>query len=256
MAPLINQPGHVRALEKLQELSQYGPRAQAAWDLGTAWDWFLNGKAVFVFSWGDVGSLVQDESRSRIQGKLGASALPGTREVYDMNQNRWLTLDEPNRVGNSTGGSWHGVILKQSEAPEAVYSFYALMATKPVSTWLANRGWTGVDPGASIHFLPPNGTAELQGFTEAGWNNHDLPMYLEACHDNFFADTMLPYLRINGAEEYWRALDRNLSAVMTGSVEPKQALDRTAKEWNAITDRRGRDAQLQQYQQSIGYAPN
>jgi multiple sugar transport system substrate-binding protein len=253
MEPLIDQPGHVRALEVLYELSQCGPAAQSAWDLGTAWDWFLRGKAVFVFSWGDVGALVQDTSRSKIKGKLGASILPGTYEVYDMNANQWVKLAEPNVVGNTTGGSWHGVISSRSKSPEVVYSFYALMATQPVSLWNVNRGWTGVDPGARIHFLPPDGAADLQGFLDAGWDESDLRFYLTAYHGNFFADTMLPYLRINGAEEYWRALDQNLSETMIGRLKPQEALARTAKEWNEITDRRGREAQLKQYQESIGY---
>lgn len=253
MEPLINQPGHVRALEVLYELSQSGPAAQSAWDLGTAWDWFLRGKAIFVFSWGDVGSLVQDTSRSKIKGKMGASILPGTYEVYDMNKNRWVKLDKPNVVGNTTGGSWQGVISSRSENPETVYSLYALMATEPVSLWNVNRGWTGVDPGVKIHFLPPDGTASLQGFLDAGWNESDLKFYLQAYHDNFFAEIMHPYLRINGAEEYWRALDQNLSETMIGRLQPKEALDRTAKEWDAITDRRGHQDQLKQYQQSIGY---
>ena len=64
---------------------------------------------------------------------------------------------------------------------------------------------------------------------------------------------MMPYLRINGAEEYWRALDQNLSEAMIGRLDPQEALDRTAQSWDEITDRRGRDAQLQQYQESIGY---
>ncbi len=36
-------------------------------------------------------------------------------------------------------------------------------------------------------------------------------------------------------------------------MKTKEALDRTYKEWNAITERRGKDKQLKQYQQSIGY---
>jgi multiple sugar transport system substrate-binding protein len=253
MAPLIDQPGHVRALEVLYELSRYGPRAQSAWDLGTAWDWFLRGKAIFVFSWGDVGALVQDTSRSKIKGRLGASMLPGSHEVYDMNNNRWLKLPQPNVVGNTTGGSWHGVISAKSKNPEVVYSFYALMATRPASLWNVYRGWTGVDPGATIHFLPPEGSADLRGYLDAGWNESDLRFYLKACHDNFFAKTMLPYLRINGTEEYWRVLDQNLSETMIGRLSPKESLSRTAKEWDEITNRRGRDTQLKQYQRSIGY---
>jgi len=253
MEPLINQPGHIRALETLYELSQYGPRAQSSWDLGTAWDWFLRGKSIFVFSWGDVGSLVQDVSRSSIKGKIGASILPGSYDVYDMNANAWVNVDEPNVVGNTVGGSWHGVITSTSESPEAVYSLYALMATQPVSLWNVNRGWTGVDPGARIHFTPPQGSADLQGYLDAGWDESDLTFYLKAYRDNFYAKTMLPYLRINGAEEYWRALDQNLSETMIGRLEPQEALLRTAREWNTITDRRGREAQLKQYQESIGY---
>ena len=253
MEPLVDSPGHVRALEKLVELSEYGPDAQVSWDLGTAWDWFLRGKAIFVFSWGDVGSLVQDEARSNIKGKIGASVLPGTMEVYNLCTEAWEELDEPNVVGNTTGGSWHGVISSQSENPEAVYSLYALMATEPVSLWNVNRGWTGVDPGVSIHFLPPEGTAELEGYLANGWNESDLQFYLNAYHANFFAETRLPYLRINGAEEYWRALDQNLSEAMIGRLTPQEALDRTAQSWAQITERRGYDTQLQQYQESMGY---
>ena len=253
MEPLINQPGHVRALEILYELSKYGPPAQSAWDLGTAWDWFLRGKAIFVFSWGDVGALVQDETRSKIKGKLGAAVLPGSCDVYDMNRKEWRRLEQPHVVGNTVGGSWHGVVSAKSKNPEVVYSLYALMATEPVSLWNANRGWTGVDPGASIHFLPPDGTASLKGYLDAGWNESDLKFYLKAYHDNFYAKVMMPYLRINGAEEYWRALDQNLSETMIGRMRPKEALDRTAKEWDEITNRRGRQAQLEQYQRSVGY---
>jgi multiple sugar transport system substrate-binding protein len=170
-----------------------------------------------------------------------------------MNKNRWVKLNKPNVVGNTTGGSWQGVISSKSENPEVVYSFLAFMAMEPVSLWNVNRGWTGVDPGASIHFLPPRGIATLEGFLEAGWNESDLKYYLDAYYENFFADTMLPYLRINGAEEYWRALDQNLSETMIGRLKPKEALERTAKEWDEITDRRGREDQLKQYQESIGY---
>jgi multiple sugar transport system substrate-binding protein len=253
MEPLINQPGHVRALETLNTLQKFGPAAQASWDLGTAWDWFLRGKAIFVFSWGDVGSLVQDLSRSKIKGKLGASILPGTYEVYDMNNNKWVKLDKPNVVGNTTGGSWQGVISAKSKNPEVVYSLYSLMATEPFSLWNVNRGWTGVDPGCSIHFLPPHGTATLQGYLDQGWNESDVKFYLQAYYDNFFAKTMLPYLRINGADEYWRSLDQNLSKTMIGQLKPQEALDRTAKEWDEITNRLGRADQLKQYQESIGY---
>lgn len=255
MEPLINSPGHVRALEFLIELAKTGPAAQVGWSLGEAWDYFLRGKAIFVFSWGDVGALVQDPSRSRIKGKLGASILPGSEEVYDLQQRRWVRPATPNVVGNTTGGSWHGVISALSRNPEVVYSFYALMATKPVSLWNANRGWTGVDPGVKFHFLPPQGTASLQDYLAQGWNENDLKEYLKAYYDNFYAPTILTYLRIPGTFEYWTILDQNLSAAMSGQLTPKEALDRTARQWNEVTNRLGRQEQLRLYREAIGYQP-
>jgi multiple sugar transport system substrate-binding protein len=66
---------------------------------------------------------------------------------------------------------------------------------------------------------------------------------------------MLTYLRIPGAPEYWDIMDKNLSAAMSGEKTAKQALDDTAKTWQEITDRLGRDKQLQLYQTAIGYKP-
>jgi hypothetical protein len=40
---------------------------------------------------------------------------------------------------------------------------------------------------------------------------------------------------------------------MIGRMKPKEALDRTYKEWNEITERRGKSKQLEQYQQAVGY---
>jgi multiple sugar transport system substrate-binding protein len=66
---------------------------------------------------------------------------------------------------------------------------------------------------------------------------------------------MMPYIRINGTEEYWRALDQNLSEAMIGRMTPQEALDRTAEAWKGITERRGLDLQLKQYQEAVGYEP-
>ncbi len=253
MKPLINSPGHVAALEFLQELAKTGPSAQVGWSLGEAWDYFLRGKSVFVFSWGDVGSLCQDTSRSKIQGNCAASVLPGSDKYWDMEKQQWVETDDPQPVGNTTGGSWHGVISAFSSNPEAAYSFLSLMAIKPVSIWNANNGWTGVDPGFKYQFLEPVGEAKLEDYVKAGWDPNDVQDYLKAYYDNFTAETMLPYLRIEGTPEYWDIMDKNLSAAMSGEKTAKEALDDTAKVWEEITDRLGRDRILKQYQEAIGF---
>ena len=253
MTPMINSPGHVRALEFLVSLHQTGPSAQVGWSLGEAWDYFLRGKSVFVFSWGDVGSLCQDESRSNIKGDCAAAILPASEEYYDHMNGTFVKAENPAPVGNTTGGSWHGVISAYSANPEATFSFLSLQAMKEVSLWSSQNGWTGVDPGYSYQFLQPLGEAVVEDYVAAGWAAADVETYTQAYHDTFYADTILTYLRIPGTFEYWDILDKNLSATMSGEMSPQEALDATAAAWEGVTDRLGRDSQMQYYQDAIGY---
>ena len=45
MQPLLDSPGHIRALETMVELIQFGPPDMLNWDLGQSWDHFLRGEA-------------------------------------------------------------------------------------------------------------------------------------------------------------------------------------------------------------------
>jgi len=255
MTPLINSPGHVKALEFLQELHKNGPSAEVGWSLGEAWDYFLRGKAVFVFSWGDVGGLCEDTARSKIKGKCASTPLPASTDYWDMEKKQWVHTDNPEPVGNTTGGSWQGVVSSYSKNPEATYSFLSLMAIKPVSKMFATIGWDGVDPGYKYQMLKPDGDATIEDYTSAGWDANDVKDYLSAYYKNFNSKTMLTYLRIPGTFEYWDNLDKNLSAAMAGQMTAKEALDKTAETWQQITDRIGRDSQLKDYDTAIGYKP-
>lgn len=254
MRPLINSPGQVAALELLQELNKTGPAEQMGWRLPQAWDYFLRGKAVFVFSWGDVGALCQDEARSRIKGNCAAAMLPGSSRYWDQEQQAWVEPAEPNRIGNTTGGSWHGVVMASSAQQEAAYSFLALMAIKPFSLWAVQHGWTGINPGFHYQMLQPEGEARLADYVRAGWDPTDVKDYLQAFQATFNADTMLPYLRIRGTPAYWSVLDTELARALGGRKTAQQALDDTAAAWNKITDELGREQQLDAYRQAIGYA--
>ncbi|MFN2203399.1 MAG: ABC transporter substrate-binding protein [Caldilineaceae bacterium] len=250
MEPLVMSPGHQRAMETLIDLTQFGPEAMMAWSLGESWDHFLRGEAALTFTWGDLGALAQEEG-SQVKGKTGAAPMPGTMEYYDVTAGEWKQTDEPNMVGNTTGGSWAGVINKFSDAPEATYYLLALMATQPKSTVYAQRGWDGVDPGRFSHYLPPDGTASLDAYIAAGWDEQDVKDYTKAYFDNFGADLQFPYLRIPGAFEYWTALDIHLSEAATGQSTAEEALSATYDDYEAITDRLGRDLQKKSYLASL-----
>jgi multiple sugar transport system substrate-binding protein len=251
MKPLIESPGHVRALEVLVDLVQFGPREMLGWDSGRSWDYFLAGHAALTFSWGDLGALAQQEG-SKVKGKVGVAHLPGNKEYFSLAQGKWVTSDALNVVGNTTGGSWAGVISKHSKAPEATYYLLALMATREKSMVYAARGWDGLDPGRSFHFLPPDGSAKIGDYLKASWDEADVRDYLHAYFDTFSNPLQLPYLRIPGTYSYLQALNLHLAEAVGGQVSPQAALKATALNFEEITLRIGRDAQLRAYRASLG----
>ena len=251
MKPLIESPGHLRALERLVDLVQFGPREMLGWESGRSWDYFLAGHAALSFSWGDLGALAQQQG-SKVKGRIGVAPLPGTQEYYSVVQGKWTKSDPYNRVGNTTGGSWGGVISRHSKAPEATYYLLALMATSEKSKVYAARGWDGIDPGRSFHFLPPDGGAKIDDYLKAGWDEADVRYYLHAYFDNFSNPLQLPYLRIPGTYGYLQALNRHVAEAVGGQATPEAALKAAALDFEEITLRLGRDRQRRAYRTSLG----
>jgi multiple sugar transport system substrate-binding protein len=259
LAPLINQPGQVAALEFLQKLAATGQRSQFGWELSEAWQNFFDGNAIATFSWGDVGSLSQSLEKSRIKGKLGAAPIPCSDTWYDMEQKKMITdPTHPNCVGNTVGASWHPVLSAFTREPELSYFFMAMLATPPINFFNETTGWQGIDPCCDYSFFKPLGRATIDDYTVMGFDAGDFTGYIPAYGANL---TQFPiyqtYLRIPGTPAYLTALDTRLSEAMTGQKSAQQALDDAATDWNKITvDADGPAKLLKVYQDSIGYVPN
>ncbi|HEX7021712.1 MAG TPA: extracellular solute-binding protein [Trueperaceae bacterium] len=253
LEPLINKPGHVRGLEKLVELATKGqPEAGLAWDLGQSWSVFLDGKSVFALNTADIASGAQ--SSKAVKGQLGGIPIPGATEVYNRETGSWETFDDPNVVGNLLGANWNGTISKFSDHPEAVYSFFAYLATQENLTQAAYAGGDGIDPTSEFQFLPPLGNANVEGYVKAGWNPEDARTYSDALYANLAqVDTYLPYLRTRGTASFQNALDAAITNVLAERAEPQEALDGVAEAWQRTIDSLGADSFKQEYRTSIGY---
>ena len=252
MKPLLESPGHVRALKALVDLVPFGPKEMLGWDLGSGWDYFLAGRAALTFTWGDLGGLAQQEG-SKVKGRIGSAPMPGTHAYYSIAQRQWVKTEQLNLVGNTTGSSWAGVISKDFKAPEATYYLLALMATKEKSIVYGVRGWDGIDLGRYFHFLPPDGSAEIEAYLKGGWDEADIRDYSQAYFKNFSNKLQFPYLRIPGAYSYWLALDLHLAEAAAGQLSPEAALKATAVDFEEITIRLGREQQGRAYRDSLEF---
>jgi multiple sugar transport system substrate-binding protein len=254
MTPLVQSAGHIKAMQSYLDLAATGPEAQLGWALGEAWDYFLNGNAIFTFSWGDVLPLAIEQEKPT-RGKIGTAQLPGTMEYTNPLSGEAFTTTEVNYVGNTTGGSWAPVIMKATEFPEACYYFFAMLATEAKQKFYAGRGSDGVDPGRWSQMpaeAVEGGTGDVSAYTSQGFTAEEAIEYCKAYFDNFNNPNQLPYLRIPGTPEYWSAMDIRLSEAVSGGQAPEDACAAMASDFEGITDARGRDLQLDSYKKSLG----
>ena len=249
MKPLINSEGHLRALEDYVKFLANGPKEQIDWTLPQGWTPFLTGHAVMEATWGDLPTLAQDRARSRVQGRVGATLIPGTTDAFNpiTGQRDKFPL---NVVGNTNGGSWHCVISRLSKQKEATYDFLAFMANKKNAFFNSANGWTGVQPGMKYEYFPPIGTATFNEWAKEGWDKGDATAFLDAYYRNLVLPEQQIYLRIPGAAEYWHEVDVRVSSVLTGETKPKAALDDIYQTWEQITEHYGRENQKKLYAES------
>ena len=249
MKPLINSEGHLRALEDYVRFLANGPKEQINWTLPEGWNPFLTGHAVMEATWGDLPTLAQDRARSSVQGRVGATIIPGTTEAFNPLAGQWEKYPL-NVVGNTNGGSWHCVISRLSKRKEATYDFRAFMANKKNAFFNSANGWTGVQPGMKYEYFPPVGTATFNEWAKEGWDKGDATAFLDAYYKNLVLPEQQIYLRIPGAAEYWHELDVRVSSVLAGGTKPKAALDDIYQTWEQITEHYGRENQKKLYAES------
>jgi len=207
-----------------------------------------------TYSFGDVTPLAESAANSTIKGKVGAAPTPGSLEVYDLQAQKWTALQRPNLVGNQDGASWSGVISRKAKDPDLVAYFLAWQGTPAINHWNTEWGFTGINPGTKYDFFPPNGTAKIEDYTSAGYDKQDALDYVNAwMEQDYKYPLQLPYLRIPGTPAYLEALDVHLSEALSGQVNPQEALNRVASDWDQITERLGREGQTKAYQAAIGF---
>ncbi len=189
---------------------------------------------------------------------MGAAPILCSEEWYDREIGQFVTDSEnPNCVGNTTGGSWHPTMSAFTDVPELTYFFMAMLANPSINFYNATTGWQGIDPCCTYQLYEPRGSATSEDYTAVGFDAGDMERYINAYGSNVYdKPTYLTYLRIPGTLEYIQeTLDIRLSEAMTGQLSAQAALDATAADWDRITDDLGRESQLAIYQAAIGYTP-
>ncbi len=129
---------------------------------------------------------------------------------------------------------WPNITLAvstQTKYPEAAYLFLQWADSSSMFTFMVGNPAGYYDPFQVSDFKDP--------VVVGSYHEYHVPTMTASIEHS------VPPLNINGASEYETALDNNLQAVISGKKTAEQAMEDAAAEWNKITDRLGREKQIE-----------
>ncbi len=245
MKPRVNNAGFVQALEDYVAIKKFGPPGEENFDVGDVRSQFPGGQTALALDWADVGVICQDPKASVVQGKCGTVILPGSQMVFNSKTGKMEDLGKVSHAPFLAFGGWTIGVTKFSTHADAAFDFAAYMGSKELAGALATMPNSGVNPNrASV-------LDNLDLWIKSGMDKNDAVEYLAAIKQTIQDPNNILDLRIPGAFEYFDALDTGVTKAIAGEMKAKDALDQVAKDWDAITDRLGRDKQKKFYSDSL-----
>lgn len=248
MKTQINNEGWRQAVQDYVDIFRFCPKGSEHYGiLDTREAFVARGESAMTLDWGDTGTLAANPGRSSVIGKVGYFVLPGADQVWNYRERRWVKQERPHKVTFLAFGGWVGGVPSNSREKEAAWDFILWYGNPENSLHDAVNGDTGINPYRYSHFT------NIDAWTNS-FSRHSAAEYLDVIRTSLESRYVALDLRIPGFNDYTTAFEKQLYRAVMGEIPVQQALDLAAAEWEAVTDRLGRDKQLAIYQSSMGLA--
>ncbi|MEM6383625.1 MAG: twin-arginine translocation signal domain-containing protein [Pseudomonadota bacterium] len=253
MAPRVNNPGWVQAIQDVMDLINTPgayPADQINADPGTtAFQQFLAGTGGMLNWWGDVGSSARTSDTSVVGDVVGFDINPGSQRVYNASAGAWE--DTPNVAPNNAYIGWGIYVTNRVEGDDlkrkAAWSAAAHLGGKDLSLW-ASAYPSGFQPYRNSHF-------QFEEWEEAGYDRAYVEDYLGSNSDSYNHPNAAIEPRIPGIFQYYSVAEDELAKGFAGEYgSAQETADAIAAAWERITDQIGRESQIALYRASLGLA--
>ncbi|MBD0864615.1 MAG: extracellular solute-binding protein [Rhodobacteraceae bacterium] len=245
MQAQINNPGWLKALQDYKRGLDYNPPGALNNGSGDVRPLYAGGKVAMNIDWADSGVLGANPDESTIVGNVRTAMLPGSTRIWNHVTGDWDMFDAPVASPFLAFGGWQLAVPASSNNTAAAWNFVAEVTSPEVSGKAIITANTGVNPYRLSHYENTDNWSSIFSPAEAA-------SYLSAQRASLDAPNVALDLRLPGFFSYTEVLEIELSRALAGEVEPQQALDTIAAEWNKLTDEFGRETQLAAYRASMG----
>jgi multiple sugar transport system substrate-binding protein len=225
MKPRINTPQGIRAVKEFTSIVKYMPPDIQGWGTPQIYPFWASGQAFSVMSFPSIVGYANASPQSKIKGQQLSCVIPGVKV------NGKLVRRSPQAAGTGY------MVSRYSKHPELAYYFLQWFTgpTKGDEAIADGKGFW--DPMRRSNLTNP---AVIEKFGK---------QFLETTMENAKHATSL--LMLEGNEEYFNVLDKNLALVMQGNATPEEAVKNIEAGWNRITDDIGRKNQIRTWRSGV-----
>jgi multiple sugar transport system substrate-binding protein len=222
MKPLINSPEGIQATKEHVGSLAWHHKDAISWGWPQQYANMAEGGTAITCAYPNMPKFLDNPGNAdstAIHGKLRSGLAPG--RIHNGTLVR-RTVWWPN-IGHGVSGS--------TKYPEACYLLLQWASSGKVSTWLTANPAGYYDPWKIPHFKDP--------IVRGAYHDYHIPVYVDSIKHS------APPIIIPGIIEYRTALDVALQQALSGQKTAEQAMADCAKEWDKITEAKGRDKQIQ-----------
>ncbi len=243
LKPRLTTPAFQKALEDYIELLDYAPDGAVSFAGHDVRNNFVTGKVAMAIDWADLGIYAAQNKISIISSdQVGYAQIPGSNKVYNANTKQWE--QRYNQV-SSISGSWSIFINKDSKYKKLAFEFAAHMGSKELTSKLVALSGNAVNPSRFSHFK------EAKEWIQSGFTEESARRYLDEITKSLTNKNVVYDITLPGAGEYYQVLDEEVYEALKGNLSVKEALQKVSDKWEKITDKIGREKQIEYYKRSL-----
>lgn len=235
MKPLINSKPFELALDEIKQLMGEDS-SQLELNPAALYRQIARGETAIGLTWPTPYPVAVEQEEQAVD--LNFSSLPGSDDWYEHKSDRWIQRgpEEAKQYDLIAFGGMIGSVASTSRNSEDAFEFLA---------WLGNKS----TPLKTLIYSPNSGPFRASHLGNAAvWSDllsdESARRYADVLDAINQRDIIFMFPRVPGQQEYLNLLDDNVRKFLVGESTAKECLENTAKEWEAVTDRLGREKMI------------